>query len=83
MIKEIEPIPLTKEILEKNGFIEYRKKCYRIEFGEGIYINADFTADEPFCSIHNRGYYATPVCKFVHQFQHALRLCGIEKEIIL
>ena len=79
----VEPIPLTPEILEKNGFVEWRDKCYRWEYAEGVYINADFTEEEPWVHISNRCYSATPVCRYVHEFQHALRLCGIEKEIIL
>ena len=79
----LEPILLTPEILEKNGFVEWEDKCYRWEYAEGIYINADFTAQEPWAHISNRCYSATPVCRYVHQLQHALRLCGIEKEIVL
>lgn len=80
---EIEPIPLTAEILEKNGFVEWEDKCYRWEYADGIYINADFTEEEPWAHISNRCYHATPVCRYVHEFQHALRLCGIEKEIVI
>ena len=80
---ELEPIPLTSEILEKNGFVEWSDKCYRWEYAEGIYINADFTEEEPWAHISNRCYSATPVCRYVHEFQHAMRLCGIDKKIVL
>ena len=80
---EIQPIPLTPEILEKNGFVEWRDKCYRWEYADGVYINADFTEEEPWAHISNRCYSATPVCRYVHEFQHALRLCEIKKEIVL
>ena len=76
-------VELVPEILEKNGFVEWRDKCYRWEYADGIYINADFTEEEPWAHISSRCYSATPVCRYVHEFQHALRLCGIEKEIIL
>lgn len=82
-IKNVEPIPLTPEILEKNGFVEWRDKCYRWKYAEGIYISADFIEEEPWAHISNRCYSATPVCRYVHEFQHAMRLCGIEKEIEL
>ena len=80
---EIEPITLTPEILEKNGFVGWRDKCYRWEYAEGIYINIDFTEEEPWAHISNRCYSATPICRYVHELQHALKLFGIEKEIIL
>ena len=80
---KFEPIPLTPDILKKNGFVEWRDKCYRWEYAEGIYINADFTAEEPWAHISNRCYSATPVCRYVHELQHALRLCEIDKTIEL
>ena len=86
-----EPVPLTPEILEKNGFVTndeqgnwkgYRmyslfdtnkicifmlKLCEKDSIGE---ISLDMSP-----------YYI--VFKFVHQLQHALRLCGIDKTIEL
>ena len=78
----ISPIPLTPEILEKNGFKEY-DGLYRLDIAEGVFVNADFKSKEPFVSIHNTCYRATPICRYLHQLQHALRLCGINREIIL
>jgi hypothetical protein len=80
-----ESIPLIPEILEKNGF-EYKAG----EFGMyGIatvphYVRNDvpfeiFCDGEPFAI-----WFKEPInIKYVHQLQHALRLCGIEKEIVL
>lgn len=73
----IEPIPLTPEILEKNGFKEYNGYGYASNKGycfEGFYINYDFTTR-----------IANIDCKFnyVHKLQNALKLCGIEKQIKL
>ncbi len=81
----IEPIPLTAEILEKNGFvlIDEKDKYYRWEYAEGVYVNANFKSEEPWVEISDKGYYAAPECRFVHQFQHALRLCGIKKEMVI
>jgi hypothetical protein len=81
-IENVEPIQLTPETLEKNGFKEY-DELYRLDIAEGVFVNADFKSKEPFVSIHNTCYRATPICKYLHQLQKALRLCGIEKEIIL
>ncbi len=82
-ISFIKPIPLTCEIIEKNGFVEWMDKCYRWEYAEGIYINIDFTEEEPWAHISNRCYSATPVCRYVHELQHAFKLCGVEKEMVL
>lgn len=79
---EIEPVPLTPEILEKNGFKKY-DELYRLDITEGTFVNVDFKSKEPFVSVHNTCYRATPICRYLHQLQHALRLCGIEKEITL
>ena len=82
----IEPIPLTPEILEKNGFVKventltstiiysFRDSLFRI----GVFDFSHITMDS---------YYTDSSCDIfissVHEFQHALRLCGIEKEIKL
>ena len=79
----VSPIPLTREIVEKNGFKEYDKGCFRLDFEEGVYANVDFTAKEPFVSIHNKSYYTCPMCLYVHQLQQAFISCGIKKEITL
>ena len=84
---DIRPIPLTPEILEKNGFTkledESGKQRYRWEYADGIHISIDFTDTDPWVHVSNRCYFAVPYCEYVHQLQHALRLCGIEKEIEL
>ena len=99
-IETYEPIPLTAEILEKNGF----ERCVSS-------IARSSTAAIPICNsnqfsckgygnlrIIDRGIWhfslRTPVLcdtekyeiheiKYVHQLQHALKLCNIEKEIEL
>lgn len=90
---EIEPIPLTPEILEKNGMHLYNRKTnslmeecnhsgifeedddYRVELSLGYdgIIRWTINGDE----------YTIMPLDYVHQLQQALRLCGIEKEIIL
>ncbi len=73
---EIEPILLTPEILEKNGFsknyheddLSYAQSC-----GDVIGIHIYGT----------NGLMEEMLFKYVHELQHALRLCGIEKEILL
>ena len=79
----IEPIPITAEILEKNGwYIGELDLWYRhpeVQFlmalrTSGAYLYADEEHDkrEFFCVIQS-----------VHELQHALRICGIDKEIKL
>lgn len=81
-IKVVQPIPITPEILEKNGF----------EICEGDWIGHDYR-----CIVQQhggywdvlsskRGYYRTiriDGLECVHELQHAIRLAGIEKEIEL
>lgn len=85
---EVDPIPLTAEILEKNGFshIMYSDAYYSITIGDTYvelrkYENMTvwFNWEE-----NNDGVYADyilPMPEFVHELQHALRLCNIDKEI--
>lgn len=61
-----EPIELTPEILEKNGFIKYDDSLVP------NYI--DFTHTRSFFSIHNCRIWNGVVIKSVHELQHALRL---------
>lgn len=71
---DIEPIPITEEILKKNGFNE---------FG-GIW---DFPNNSSFgvmiTTLRHKGIYPTLnesayfVCSYVHELQRALRLCGL------
>ena len=78
---EIEPIPLTPEILEKNGFVLLTDLWY-LTTKERKPIHVVFKDNNVITLSIN----ATPVpigLKYVHQLQHALRLYGIEKEIIL
>ena len=79
----LRPIPLTPEILEKN----FEKKALW-----GIYDDYyDFTIREwDGMFIVNYHYCEIPMpdtqivgISWVHELQHALKLCGIEKEIII
>jgi hypothetical protein len=71
----VRPIPLTAEILEKNGFSDkyaYDDLSYAADAGGdiiGVHI------------IGQRGVMDEMYFDYVHELQHALRLCGIEKTI--
>ena len=84
----IEPIPITPEILEKNGFKQDPKsrsrKSHQIITND-VYIswwkgrlNIMY---KPFVG-HSTNHINCDG-KYVHELQHALRLAGIEKEIVL
>ena len=89
----IEPIPLTPEILEKNGMHLYNRKTNRLM--EECNHSDCFIEDEDNrveLSLDNNGkirwsinsdeYTIIPL-DYVHQLQHALRLCSINKQIEL
>lgn len=69
---ELNPIPLTEEILVKNG---WRKHIM-------LYKN-EWYGDIGLFEEHGKFYYMDFKFEYVHQLQHALRLIGIEKEIKL
>ncbi len=80
--EKVKPIPLTAEILEKNGFRKYNEYEYRLEYPEMIVS----ISEEPttfYLYIESMAYTLTiEMCiDYVHELQHALRLCGIEREI--
>ena len=95
----LKPIPLTAEILEKNEFDiailnnkepeAYLRMGYLNDDGEMEDVAYDIIID------HHKTYWELTIinndkgCRidininYVHQLQHALRLCGIDKEIVL
>lgn len=77
MIYNVEPIPLTAEILEKNRFERRANRMF-------------FYIDDFYIQGHRNGewsmvgmIYQKIKFRYVHELQHALRLCGIDKEIIM
>ena len=79
-IELLEPIPITSEILEKNGFKKEDDDCYlwnesleRIIWFEGGYTVLTSVR----CDRMYEGH-----CYDIHKLQQLLKLCGINKEII-
>ena len=87
-VDDIEPIPIYGDFFVKNGFVgveltdsyELNTDYYEIEvwnYSDGLWV----------VNVHWIEFSSTPESKatvsYVHQLQHLLRLCGIEKEIEL
>lgn len=76
---ELSPIPLTEEILVKNGF---KKETQTIDGDYCKYILSGFVLN--WCDTDGFWYQNGDITpNHVHTLQHLLRLCGIEKEIEL
>ena len=80
------PIPLTSEILELNGWEygdwgnEYENdECYFTNETIGFDLHINDKEEFEIRSVDA----VNITLKFVHELQHALRLCGIEKNIEL
>lgn len=78
---KFKPIPLTPEILEKNGLVNDPLGCYFDE-DEQMVLEISSTEEGIYWTINYHEYDILKL-KFVHELQHALRLCGINKEIVL
>lgn len=97
--KRLEPIPITPEILEKNGFAKEKEDELGITY---YFLARPFTTQitlykEPIGGVSilfkvwgrvpsfEGGVNDIHLCsvKYVHEMQHAIRLAGIEKEIII
>ena len=74
-----EPIPLTPEILEKNGFIKVNSQRYDYGYPDtDCYVKVNPKKN----MIHMNGRNANSNLyshSFVHELQHALRLCGLNE----
>ena len=94
-MNEIEPIPLTPEILEKNGFEKCRNHSWHNEILRQIYVrivclpekdrnlhSSVWRFDFP-CIVSAGADDVSFRCDYVHELQHVLKLCRIEKEIVL
>ena len=80
----VEPIPLTAEILEKNEFVLDDE--WYIYTEQGINIAVAFRDDNEFVydlSILTGSGSVDIHAKYVHELQHAMRLCNINKTIEL
>lgn len=71
------PIPLTAKILEKNFRADK-------QWGEsGWFINDHIHIYQTTSGVYNIQYMEIVDIRYIHELQHALKLCGIEKTIEL
>ena len=86
---EVVPIPLTKEILERNGFgyCESDAVLNHFYLGEphfcknmSLHIGHSIDKDVYWLNYHDNSIYGI---MYVHQLQHALRICGLNMEVQL
>lgn len=80
-VSDFIPILITPEILEKNGF--------RIEIAEytpdwkRCILNPNFFLEDRLKGCYHFNGNNLAKINYVHELQHALKLCGIEKNIII
>lgn len=80
-VYKLEPIPLTPEILEKNGIEKdgpapQGLQVWATRVGGRRFKIFEWVASGTFVVFDTE-------IRYVHELQHALRLCGIEKEIVI
>ena len=81
----VEPIPITSEILEKNGFVtdRYGEIELNDELGTSeinIVLEPTYSEEYYWWRINNN---LIVKIKYVHELQHILKLVGIKKEVKL
>lgn len=79
-IASLYPIPLTPEILEKNGFTRYGQVYANLQQWVGKFGDKRKSL---FQDVRTGEWGMNDVwINYVHELQHVLKLCGIEKELI-
>lgn len=94
---DLHPIPITAEILEKNGWWRLGHQCvWNIEDNQGTSHDGEYVitwdADDEYLTISWGGREDEVLVertiiecrvKYIHDLHHALRLAGVDKEITL
>ncbi len=80
---QINPIPLTKEILERNGLdLQFGPTWFPEDENGELEITWFETYKIARWTINGNEYWIKNL-RYVHELQHAIKLCGFEKDIIL
>lgn len=77
----LRPIPVKQEILEKSGMKSYDNVVYFAK-DEGNFLEISTIGGNVYWTI-NDWEYSLLKLNYVHELQHALKICGIKKEIEL
>lgn len=87
---EVVGIPITPKILEKSDFRKVQDKLGRVLYSiadDYFDLTIDELTDSIWCVEYDNLEAQFPTCRnlvgHVQELQHALRLCGVEKEITL
>lgn len=82
-VEDLQPIELTEEILKKNGFLVDSNGIFYLK--ENLKFGLKKDVDYGYWFINRADNYKEYICTcdFVHELQHLLKLCKIEKEIEL
>ena len=81
LCKSVEPIPLTPEILEKNKLLKHDR--FELDFSRHHRLKVILLWTDAKGISRPQITFYLPKPQYVHELQHALRLCGIEKEFEL
>ena len=89
--EHLSPIPITAEILEKNGFEEDNNGHYALKIGGIIAVDIEYTGgiwelsilDAYALQYAGKMQVTIAFASSIHSLQHALRLAGVDKEINL
>lgn len=86
LVDQINPIPLTPEILEKNGWVKWQM-YYRLRLDQAYleYYAHEGRLEKVWIGKGEKYdvIFRANTIIYVHQLQHALKLCEIGKEIVL
>jgi len=91
-LENIEPIPLTPEILEQNGFVPIRQNAVEpyywqyFDKKDGSIVNAFRRIYRGLwieCSNATTEASTNKQCEFVHELQHVIKNTEIEMEVVL
>lgn len=79
---DLRPVKITDEILEKNGFTRYSVAHFNLQqwvLNEGNGCRVSFYQDVKIGKWVIKDIWID----YIHELQHVMRLCGIDKEIVL
>ena len=88
-IDHLEPIPITAEVLEKNGFVKGDDFLHKIDLPDNILLGVRRQTDGYIFELKREKRRIGELLviirgiRYIHQLQHALRLAGVDKEVNL